>query len=92
MKVVDDLEFQPKTRKLKGKRIVSLCVGAGVLRETVQAKVGNRKLILSVGICCRTATIPNHTHTDLRNPTRRYEKGKVQFKPQSLRTHTGITY
>ncbi len=33
MKVVDDLEFKPKTRKLKGKRIVSLCVGAGVLKE-----------------------------------------------------------
>lgn len=37
MKFVDDLEFQPKKRKLKGKSILrtleSLCVGAGVLRE-----------------------------------------------------------
>ncbi len=39
-----------------------------------------------------TATIPNHTHTDLRNPTQRYKKGKVQFKPQSLRTHTQASH
>jgi len=35
-----------------------------------------------------TATIQNHIHTDIRNPTQRYKKGKVQFMPQSLHTHT----
>jgi len=35
-----------------------------------------------------TATIQNHIHTDIKNPTQRYKKGKVQFMPQSLHTHT----